>query len=285
MERIKGIVLFGLVLVSIISCKKEKDDEPVVNDRENFKAISEDHSYMEGELNSVFNTVDNVANEDSAISGKVSATVLPACATKTFDIPTKTLTVDFGTTNCLCADGLNRRGKVIAVFSGKYRTIGTTVTVTLDNYFVDDIQVKGSKTIVNLGNSTGNFKYSYEVKNAEAITPTGTITWETSGIIERIQGDSTFTPWDDVYSGVATSKGVNRFGNPYTVEVDTANPLIRKIDLNPLCWRNFVSGILTFTDNKSNVIVLDYDPANTQVCDKLAEMSINGSTPFTITLR
>jgi hypothetical protein len=280
--------ILGSFALSVMLFGCEKKDK-ITNDAEaldNLQQISKDHAMVESEFNSVFNTVDHTANEDTAIAGEKSAsTILPSCASTTFDVSTKTLTIDFGTTNCLCSDGLNRRGKIVAVFDGKYRTKGTKVTVTLDQYFVEDIEYKGTKTIENLGNASGNYKYSYKVTNAQAITTTGTISWNTDATIERVEGDSTITPWDDVYEMTGQSNGVNRKGVSFTVNVDASDPLVRRISLNPLCWRNFVSGKLTITDGSGNVSTLDYDPKKEGKCDKEAELVVNGRPPFTIILR
>ena len=279
------IIIILMTAAVIASCNKHEKGDPVEAPVTNLQQISEDHNIMNNEFNSIFNTVDNAANEDSLISGKTTVSILPACAGRLFDAATKTLIIDFGETDCMCGDGLKRRGKIKAAFDGKYRAKGTTVTITLEDYFVENIEFKGTKIIENQGNGSGNFKYAYIVLDAQATTAGGTISWDTEATIERVEGDNTLTPWDDVYEGIGSSNGVNRDGNPFTVVIDPASPLVRKISMDPLCWRNFVAGMLTIEDDKNNIFKLDYDPYKDQLCDKVAQLVINGGKPITIYLR
>ena len=46
------------------------------------------------------------------------ARLISTCAQRTYVSDTRTLTIDFGSTNCLCPDGRYRRGKIVVVFTG-----------------------------------------------------------------------------------------------------------------------------------------------------------------------
>ena len=91
----------------------------------------------------------------------------------------KTLTVNFGATNCLCNDGRYRRGTIVLSFSGKYKDFLTVITVTPQNYFVNDNQVSGTKTITNKGHNAVHHLV-YEINANMAIVKANggaTITW------------------------------------------------------------------------------------------------------------
>lgn len=267
-----------------------------LEDLRNLGDTAEDNAVIDAEFKNIHDMVDSEGNANADISGEEEpgtpseVGILPTCANVEFDISSKTLTIDFGTAGCLCNDGLTRKGKIISVFNGAYRTAGTTATTTPEDYYVtnvngEEIKIEGTRTITNLGNmDTGNFRYSYNVIAAKAITSTGTISWQTEGVIERIQGDDTVSPWDDIYLATATSNGTSRQGVQYTVV--TNQPLKKVISLNCVAaLSNFVSGVLTLTTESGNELILNYDPDNNEACDKKASLQVNNGNPFTILVR
>lgn len=242
---------------------------------------AEENAELENEFASVFDMVDNIAVEDPEIAGKRAYTILSDCAEAIYNNQTRILDINFGDTNCLCKDGLYRRGRLRATFTGNYRTAGTKVTITLQDYFTQGVEFRGIKTIENLGDSAGIFRYRYEVKDGKAITDDGTVNWNTVSIVHRVQGNGTITPWDDVYTIRTTSDGMTRKGVSYTVR--TLEPLLRKIEIG--CMRNFIDGVLEMETDEGNTLEVDYDPIGGAMCDKTAEVTINGGNPRLIQLR
>ena len=53
-------------------------------------------------------------------------------------------------------------------------------------------------------------------------------------------------------------------------------PLVKKFQLG--CARTFVAGTVSITNSKEKSMLLNYDPTNTQACDNLASLTINGKT-------
>src|SRR4051812_43406323 len=81
---------------------------------------AEDNALVESEFASIFEMVDDDATENPSFNKTSAATELtPACMTRTVDSVARTVTFDFGSTNCLGKDGNYRRGKLIAQFTGK----------------------------------------------------------------------------------------------------------------------------------------------------------------------
>lgn len=271
----KIILILAAASLVAVSCRKDKAADVV-----DITQTANDQAQVENEFNSVFETADGVLREDPEFKGV--SEVLPLCATVSKDSVTKTLTIDFGNDNCLCKDGLYRRGKIIIHHEGKYRTVGAVITIELDNYYVNDNWVQGTKTITNLGNASGNYKFSFEVKDASITFSDGTVRkWNKSAVVERIEGEGTITPLDDVFLITGNSIGTNRKGRDYNAV--TTSPLKKKIQMG--CARNFVSGVITITDSEGNTMVINYDPIGGEPCDKIAEVTINGGTPKRITLR
>jgi hypothetical protein len=280
MKQLLILSLFSVVLFS--SCQKSKEARA--------KAIietAEDNSTMSAEYNAIFDLSDNVSRDEDLnqlIAGKGNGVApftskanafLPECATATFDSATTTLSIDYGVSNCLCKDGRYRKGLVTLTYNGQYLDSGSTVKLSLFDYFVQDIKFNGTKTITNLGNASGSYRFSYEVKNASAETENGTISWETIAEITKTDGNDTpFWPFDDVYLVTGTSRGTNRNGVDYTVE--TTVPLKKRNEFNIACLKHYVSGVLRLEDDDDNFILIDYDPVGGEPCDLVARINING---------
>ncbi|RYU80081.1 hypothetical protein [Hymenobacter persicinus] len=219
----------------------------------------------------------SLANGDYAASLEDRDKVLGRCATRTYNPATRTLTIDFGTTNCLCPNGKTRRGKIVVVFSpGPYRQPGAVTTVTLVNYFVNDNQHTGTRVLTNLGNGS----FSLDVQNASIITPTGTHSWSSQRQYQRTAGFGTPTILDDEYLVSGQATGTNRKKVSYTATIQ--QPLLKKFA--PGCARHFVSGTVNITNSREKGMLLNYDPTGTAACDNIATITVNGRTR-TITLR
>lgn len=277
----KKVTLFALMLTLSgslvnVSCNRDKED------LEEIFQSAEDQALLDGEFSNIHDNIDNQA-QDKPGFGKVNISILPTCASVYTDISSnpKVLEITFSdsssSSGCLCSDGNYRKGKIRAEFTGAYRTQGSTLVITLQNYFVNDVQYTGTRTVTNLGNASGHFKYSYVVTGASAITSTGTITWSSQGEIDRIEGDATLNPFDDVYLITGSANGVSRRGKNFSVNITQG--LKKKIG----CPR-IVSGKTNITNSNGNSMELDFDPIGGEPCDKIARITYKNRTR-TITLR
>jgi hypothetical protein len=212
------------------------------------------------------------ANSPTVADAAELRSLTASCLTRTYDAKTRTLTLDFGSANCLCADGRYRRGQLIAVFSGPYRQAGAVVTINRTNYFVNDNQHLGTRVITGLG--AGSF--DLRVQNASIIFANndGTTSWSSERRYTRTAGFGTRTILDDAYSITGSLTGTNRRLITYTAAIK--NPLIKK--LTPGCARHFVAGTIEITNSKSSAMLLNYDPSGTAACDNVASVTVNGRT-------
>ncbi len=266
-------------LLMFVSCKENSVDDIL----ESIQS-AEDNSISETEFSNIFeyintegdNNFSSVQKTESYDNPQINTSLLPDCASVTFDSSKKTITINFGTTNCLCRDGNYRRGILTAEFTKKPREIGTNVMISLDNYYVNDKKVEGTKTYTH----TDTYKWTVSVQNASVETEKGAITWNSVRTIEKIEGGGTLNPTDDVYLISGTAQGINRQGNEFTVTID--QPLKKVISY--ACMRHFVSGVWTLVNKGGATMSLDYDPIGGEPCDKIAEVTINGKKK-TITLR
>lgn len=221
---LKHFALAGIMaaLVFTTSCKKEETTTTPTNIDANAQKTAEDRNEVTlteddlSELNDYANRID-----PNSTGGRTEGTVLGAGNTS-FDIATRTLTIDFGATNVVCSDGRTRRGKVIIRFTqGRPRDLNYSTLTTHENYFVNDIKVEGSRTdvvTVNILQLTAkrvvtitNRKLTF--KDNTTITENGTYNYD-------VKFNNTFTDFDVTLTGGGT--GINRFGQNYTVNITDA---------------------------------------------------------------
>ncbi|GAA3935514.1 hypothetical protein [Hymenobacter algoricola] len=269
--------LASSVLLFTTSCNKD-NASPVDN-----LESAEDNGTADEENAAIGDIVSATAPVDAAVANGPApdpndfSKVLNPCAQRSYDAATRTLTIDFGTVNCLCPNGKTRRGKIVVVFSpGVYRQAGAVTTVTLVNYFVNDNQHTGTRIFTN----TGSGSFTLDVQNASVVTPNGTHSWTSQRQYTRTAGFGTATILDDAYQISGQATGTNRRGVSYTAAVQ--QPLVKKFAVG--CARHFTTGTVLITNSKDKTLLLNYDPTGSAACDNIATITVNGRTR-TITLR
>lgn len=267
---IKSATIVLFTTLALYSCRREREDLDFSASRDN--ALAETY----------FNELKNIADE--AYSGNMLVyrspqdTLVYGCATVIRDTSSnpKTITVDFGPVNCQCNDTKYRRGKVVFTYNGAYRDPGTVITHTPQNYFVNDNQLTGSKTVTNMGrNAANNLWYQISV-NGSVIKANngGTITWVSNRQREWIAGESTVLNWlDDVYLITGNANGTAANGESFVATI--LSPLRKEMS----CY-HFVSGSLKVEPSNHAERVVDWGSGN---CDNTATVTVNGNT-YTISL-
>ena len=211
-------------------------------------------------------------------STNTGTSAVSACLTITFDLVSspKKATLDFGTVNCPCTDGKNRRGKIIVTFSGALTDSLSYVTSTFDNYFVDDNQVTGIRTVTNKGhNAAGHLNFQIITDGSIVLANNGgTITYITNHNREWTVGENTpFDISDDAYSFSGSSSGTTVTNQAFTVVI--TSPLVWTISCN-----HFVSGVFDLTPAGEVTRTVDFGNGD---CDTKATVTVLGFT-FQITL-
>ena len=182
----------------------------------------------------------------------------------------KTVTVDYGTSNCDCNDGKTRRGKIITTFTGFYHAQGTIITHTPVDYYVNDIKIEGTKTVENMGlNSSGKPYFNVQINGVATLTSGETLTYTSSRVRTWIDGFNTLlNRFDDEYEITGTAVGVFSSGGGYNTNI--TSPVLIKVGCGfP------VSGTLEITPQTNPVRVLDY---GTGTCDATFTVTVNGQT-------
>lgn len=262
-----GLLFIATLAIVISSCRKK-------DERDSDTGAASDNSLAE----ITFNDVNNIA--DQASTGNLTSylstydsdqkSVLSTCATITHDtISTpRLLTIDFGSSNCLCADQRTRRGKILVSYTGRYRDSASTHNITFDNYFVNDNQVLGSKQVTNNGrNAAGNLVYSIQVNGQIIKASGGTITWTSTRQREWIAGEGTPQWSDDSYLITGSASGTNAAGNSFVAII--TSPLRKNIGC-----RFMVSGQMSLSPSGKATRYIDFGNG---VCDNQVTVTINGN--------
>jgi hypothetical protein len=262
--------------LSFVACKK---NNTVANtDTES----AENNALSESTFNDVTTLVDQSITTGDIIVGQAGSTAAnnaaeealgSSCATISLDTVSnrRAVIIDFGTTNCLCKDGRYRRGKILTNYTGRYRDSGTVVSITFDNYFVNDNQITGTKTITNNGiNAAGHLVYTVQVDGVIIKANNGgRVTWASTRQREWIAGANTpLVLTDDVYSITGSASGTNAAGDSYSIKI--LQPLIRSMSCK---W--FESGKCEITKSNNPTVILDY---GTTGCDANATATVAGKT-------
>lgn len=182
----------------------------------------------------------------------------------------RTVIVDYGSTNCDCNDGKQRRGKIVTTFTGQYIAQGTVITHTPIDYYVNDIKIEGIKTVENMGLNSENQPYFNVIINGVATLTTGeTLTYNSVRVRKWVAGYNTLIyRWDDEYDITGTSQGTFSFGGSYTAQ--TTNPLRIKVGCGfP------VSGTIIITPEDKPIRTVDYGSGS---CDFTFTVTVNGNT-------
>lgn len=202
---------------------------------------------------------------------------LSECVTITREIndakDTMIMIIDFGDENCLGADDRERKGKIIITrYGGQIWDGGYKIINTFENYYVNNNQVSGTKTINGYINTEEN-RVQEMTDNGSVILADkgGTITWSAVRNREVVEGSDTRIKLDDIIHITGNSSGTDAEGNTFTSQI--TEPLVRIHELG--CYRNPVSGIVNILRSSDTEITINYGDGT---CDNLAEVTTNGVT-------
>jgi hypothetical protein len=300
-----AVFLFATLI--IFSCKKEISDTLSPQDEEQANvAATESDAEAEAAFNGIFDDALGVnadvglgstgifgrnasTNYGSAdLGGRVDNTnLLPPCLNVTITSTNSafpvTVTLDFGSTGCLANDGHWRKGKIVIVYSNRLLYPGATASMTFEGFYLDSIYIDNSTkyTITNTG-TTDKLQFTVDV-DAKLSKPNSNYTeWHSNKVITRIEGNLTATPIDDVFKvdGYATGK-VKRSDLIVAWKAEITNSLIKKFACHWISKGTVRIARENLSANSQWSGILDY---GTGICDKIATLTVNGST-HEITLR
>jgi hypothetical protein len=266
---ITGLLLIAGITVLYQGCKKDSTPTTAKPDT----STAQNNFMAESAFDNATQWSDKAMAGRSLKSTLTDTVYMGTCVLATLDLSTMPykLIINFGQTNCQCEDMQYRRGKIIVQFTGNYWSPGTVVTYNFENYFINDNQILGTKTVTNKGRNSLNHLWWETVVAGSVIKANngGTFTWNSSRQHEWTEGESThFEWWDDVYMITGTAYGTGTDGKTYSINIIT--PLRKKLNCE---WLE--SGTMNIQVQDLPLIVLDYGNG---VCDNIATATVNGQS-------
>jgi hypothetical protein len=272
-QQLDSMKTFGSIalaaLITLSACKKDNDNN---SDTDTTVTLASSGSASQSIYDDAFDVI-TTEGETSNVNGRVEtcATVtLSPADTTTFP---KTMTIDFGS-GCTSANGITRKGKIIATLSGKIRKSGTTTSVSFSNYYVNNYHVEGTYSITtNSGNGNG-INYTTAVSGGKITWPDGATWYNYSGThtLAQTSGIGTATFTDDVYSWTGGFTTSSSAGKSLTVSI--TSPLIKSMSC-----KNIISGVQAFTYNVISGTI-NYGDGT---CDNQATLTVGNKTqPITL---
>ncbi|MDX2444713.1 MAG: hypothetical protein QNK30_13020 [Bacteroidales bacterium] len=267
--------LFAILIVAIYigSCEKIADE---INDIRS----AEESTTALMLFSDIFAQADIAAkmiSEPSTLKSHVFA-IDGGCGTITIEplgttFP-KNITIDYGETNCTGLDQRERRGKIVAQVSDWYRNTGCELSISTDEYFLDDYKVEGTKVVTNKGkNEFQQIYFTVEVSDGVITKPDqGIIHWVTNRTRTWIAGEDTYlNVLDDEYELAGGASGKTTRDKDFTLDI--TKPLNVKGDCP---WLR--GGTIDIKVNNTVTITTDYGDGD---CTPSATATILGkSFPF-----
>lgn len=267
----KRILFSSLLFVSAVaaltlnSCKKEEPDTETQS--------AQDNSVCEGEFTGRMGIINGYAIKEqgvkSMMSGSPTVYVNPADTLDGFPV---TMLIDYGTVGTVDPmDGKTRKGQVQAVFSSKWSTVGSQITVKLLNYYV---KAAGASNFVQydcdsmmiIHNSA--YSFTHNIIGGKCVAATWNLEWACSRTMTQTAGMGDTLTSNDVFQFTGSAVGKTREGKNYTVNV--TSPVTKSMSCP---W--IQSGKIELTPEGKATRTVDY---GTGVCDSQATLTINGNT-------
>ncbi len=267
----KNFAVWSLCSVSIVltlsSCSK--DDKSLPSDADALEA--RDYSLPDGlyeEAEALFEEALSGANP-----GKNSAVL--SCATVTIDtaVNPRTVTIDFGSVNCLGNDGRYRRGRILGSYTYPRWQVNASVQIDFDSYFVNNREVFGQRTSVLTSLANNQPTHSIAAQGGVVGLNGDTVFYSSNRTRVWTQGYGTFQPNDDVRE-ISGSASVHK-PNGSIWNLSTQSPLVHEF-----ACPHFSSGSMLMSSTNRPDRFLDYGSTG---CDNLATVTVNGNT-WTVTL-
>ena len=139
----------------------------------------------------------------------------------------KKITIDFGTSGFTGRHGNTLKGKIIVNLDLRLLSlgVGSSRTITYENFTINGISVTGSNKITFGGPTTDKHLFWIITgENVITLADGKTITWKAERRLEFTSGLTTF--WGEGYILTGSASGINAEGKAYTMTIDANNPLI-----------------------------------------------------------
>ena len=254
--------LIFMIFFFISSCDKESED-----------TVDTSFAEVESQADDAFSEVDGITQSSLtfySVGGRTAeeGDSLIRCATKSINFENKTITIDFGD-GCEGLKGRIRKGKIIITYTTFFFLPGAVITITFENFYINDIKVEGTRIFTNISESLdANPKFEVELVGGKLTWPDETFATRESDFIETwLRAPN---PFNDQVTIEGSASGSNRREISYTMNITT--PLLLKRS----CWASRVfipvSGFKEIEAN-GKTITVDYGDGE---CDRMVTITVDG---------
>lgn len=224
-----ALLIICTLLLSFSSCK---NDENVTASSASLTATAGDEAQASTINDQVLNEVDTYVSANAQLvkpmfAGTVASipSIIPGDKSITPTGVMQKITIDFGTVGFTGKHGNILRGKIIVDIDLRLLVLGSSRTITYDNFTINNISVTGSNKITFGGPTTDKHLFWIITgENVITLADGKTITWKAERRLEFTTGLTTF--WGESYILTGSASGVNAEGKAYSITINASNPLI-----------------------------------------------------------
>ncbi len=139
-----------------------------------------------------------------------------AVVTRTGDKTAGVIRIDFGS-GCKDKRGRTRKGVIVVTYTGAWKQAGSSSIMTFENYFVNDVQLAGTRSVLNITTDTTRLKFKVDVEDGTATWSDGRVATRRLHHIREHERNSNNILMRLIIYGTAT--GTNRNGRGYSIEI------------------------------------------------------------------
>lgn len=270
----KLLIIPAILSLLIFNSCSEDADEANISDALLEQLDADSEAALESNYEDVeFISEAGLASLDEA--GRVERDTVLSCATITHDKENKTVTIDYGD-GCTIRGGRVLSGKIIIVYTERRLVPGASRTVTFEDFFIDEVQVEGTKTWMNISESLDdNPTFNITLVGGKLSFPDETsATRDADHTKEWLRANN---PLNDEFHVNGSAEGSTRKDIRYEVEILETLVFKRACRMQRVFIP--VSGIKQITHGE-DVAIINYGDGD---CDNEVTITLNGET-FTKTI-
>jgi hypothetical protein len=268
----KTLVVLMTLGVVLTGCKKNLEDlfdSEASEDDSSIAATVEDINSQAADVVVSENFGGRTEDESNLSGGRTETARFLSAATVTFNPATRTITFDFGASNVMCADGKNRRGKIIVrMVEGRPLALPYETETTHENYFVNDNKVEGLRRERTISTGTATRQTTITVIDRRVTFTDGRVATRNVNHVRTrtvVSGGFEFTT-------TGSANGTTRRNRTYNNTI--VLPLVSKTSCDNHLFP--VQGSINMTVNSfDNPFVVDFGNGT---CDKTFTVTYNGRT-------
>ncbi|MDN5203095.1 hypothetical protein QQ008_17025 [Fulvivirgaceae bacterium BMA10] len=220
-------MMMVVMAVAFVGCEDEVDSpiDPNINTADSSSVVDD------AEIEALFDDIENVGIEaigaaDPSSGGRYDNIEFMGCAIITANLLERTLTIDFGE-GCEGPRGRLRSGKIIISYTGARDAIGSVVTTTFENFFIDGRRIDGTRTVTNISEEGSDIlKFRVTITGGKVTWPDGT--FATREVDRTKSWVPTDNQEDDRVEFEGTASGTTRRSVSYSVKINSAL-IIRRV--------------------------------------------------------